>query len=151
MIDRKFVGWRSEPHVVEVDKSMIRNFAQAIGSDDALYRDEAAAQAAGYRSLLAPPSFAFTLYLMDGKPSFWRIREMGAVLGRGYHGETAFEHHAPICAGDHIRCESVISEIVDKKNGAMTLITETSRFTNQFGEHVADMRNVFIVINGTRT
>ena len=150
MIDRdRFLGWRTPPHRVEIDKSMIRRFAQAIGSQDPLHHHEAAARAAGYRGLLAPPTFAFSIYLMDGKPTFWRMREMGAVLGRGYHGETAFDYQAPICAGDVVDCESVISDISDKKGGAMTLVTETSRLSDSRGELLVALRNVFIIVNGS--
>lgn len=147
MIDRRFLGWEVPPHIVEVERQMVRNYVHAIGESDPLYFDEQVARRAGYRDLPLPPSFPFTLYLMDGKPSFWRVEQMGAVIGTGYHGEVEFHYHAVICAGDRIECRTRVSDISDRKNGQLTLITESTRFVNQHGQHVADMRNVFVVVN----
>ena len=54
-IDLSLVGTLSEPFEVEIEKSEIRKFAEAIGDTNPLYRDEAYARSKGYASLLAPP------------------------------------------------------------------------------------------------
>ena len=68
MIDRKFIGYRTEPFTVEVEKGRLRMFAKAIGETDPIYTDEAAAQAAGYRSLPVPPTFLFCLEMEQPDP-----------------------------------------------------------------------------------
>lgn len=147
MIDRRFLGWEPPPHAVTIERQMVRAYARAIGEVRAIYFDEQVARDAGYRDLPVPPTFPFTLYLMDGRPTFWRMREMGAVIGTGYHGEVEFRYHGGICAGDRIECRTRISDITDRKNGELTMVTESTRLTNQLGEPVADMRNVFVVVN----
>ncbi len=61
MIDRKHIGLELQPLTVEIEKGRLRMFAQATGQDDPIYSDEAAARAAGYRSLPVPPTFLFSL------------------------------------------------------------------------------------------
>ena len=55
------IGHRFPPYTVEVEKQPLRLFAKAIGERAPVYTDEAAAQAEGYRSILAPPTYLFTL------------------------------------------------------------------------------------------
>ncbi len=50
---RAAVGVESEPWTLEVDKTMVRMFARAVGYTDPLFYDEAFAQSKGYRSLPA--------------------------------------------------------------------------------------------------
>jgi len=61
VLDR-FVGshFRYPDHYV-VGREKIRDFATAIGDFNPLYHDEAAAKAAGYDDIIAPPTFLTTL------------------------------------------------------------------------------------------
>ncbi len=59
MLDPAFVGRTyPRPPVYEVGREKIREFADAIRDDNPVYRDPAAAQALGYRDVIAPPTFA---------------------------------------------------------------------------------------------
>jgi acyl dehydratase len=49
MLDRSLVGRESEPVVVEVERGMIRRFAEALGDANPIYVDEAAAGARWWR------------------------------------------------------------------------------------------------------
>lgn len=51
------VGVETAPVVTEVDRSMIRRFAVAIGDDDPLYVDEAYARSTRFGGIVAPPTF----------------------------------------------------------------------------------------------
>ena len=46
-------------YIVGVEK--IRNFAEAIGDDNPIYWDRAAARAAGHADLVAPPTFGVSI------------------------------------------------------------------------------------------
>ena len=52
------VGTQYPPFTVAVERRWIRTFARAIGDDDPVAHDVAAARAAGYSDLAAPPTFA---------------------------------------------------------------------------------------------
>jgi len=72
-INREFAGRvfpASEPYQVSAVK--IAEFAAAIGDDNPLYRDEAAARAAGHPGIIAPPTFAIGIS-MAGSSAAWPI------------------------------------------------------------------------------
>jgi hypothetical protein len=94
MLDKTLIGRESEPTVVEVEKGAIRRFAEALGDANPLALDEAAAQAAGYPSLVAPPTFAVTLGWTE---RFRHSLDLGtrAVL----HGDQSFEYARPLVSG----------------------------------------------------
>jgi len=131
---------------MEIEKGRLRFFARTIGETDPIYTDEAAAKAAGYRSLPAPPTFIFAAELEAGTV-LDALRAMGVNLGRILHGEQQFTYLAPVCAGDTITVASQISDIFDKKNGALEFIVKDSTVTNQHGMPVATMRSVIVVRN----
>ena len=69
-------------------------------------------------------------------------------LGKVLHGEQRFDYHAPVCAGDTLRFESKVSDIYDKKGGALEFVVNGTKVTNQLGEHVADLHSVIVVRHG---
>lgn len=146
MIDRAHIGKKLPPAVLEIEKGRLRFFAKAIGETNPIYTDEAAAKAAGYPSLPAPPSFIFAAEL-DADTLIPAMVGMGVNLQRILHGEQQFTYHAPICAGDTITVDSTISDIYDKKNGALEFIVKDSAVTNQHGKRVADIRCILVVRN----
>jgi acyl dehydratase len=73
------------------------------------------------------------------------LREMDIPLARLLHGEQSFRYHKPVCAGDRITVRSSVSEIYDKKGGALEFVTRSSRVTNQDNELVAELRSVLVV------
>ncbi len=148
MIDKKHIGLKSAPHRVEVEKGRLRFFAKAIGETNPIYTDEEAAKAAGYASLPAPPTFVFCLEMEQPNP-FEDLETMGIDLGKLLHAEQSFRYHAPICAGDCLTFEKQVSDIYDKKGGALEFVVQDSRVKNQTGELVAELRRVIVVRNKT--
>ena len=144
MIDRDFIGWRSEPASVEVEKGQLKLFAKATGETNPVYFDEAAARAAGHRSLLAPPTFAFCLSNLAGQPYSY-LREMGVGIARLLHGERAFEYFLPYYAGDTLTLTAEIADIQSKKRGAMELVDARTDVVNQNGELCVRHRTLLIV------
>src|SRR6266511_5721929 len=95
MVDRTLIGRESEPTVHEVEKNAIRRFAEALGDPNPVYVDEIAARAAGFPSLVAPPTFAVSL---ASNERFRHSLDLGTrnIL----HGEQSFEYARPIVAGE---------------------------------------------------
>ena len=146
MIDKKHIGRISKPNTVDVEKGRLKFFAQAIGETNPIYRDEEAAIAAGYRSIPAPPTFAFSLDLEQDNP-FGDIEAMGINLGKILHAEQAFTYHVPICAGDSITLQSKVTDIYDKKGGALEFLVQEFSVKNQDDTLVAEMRRTLVVRN----
>jgi acyl dehydratase len=146
MIDRSHIGTTLRPSVLDIEKGRLRFFAEAIGETDPIYTDEAAAHAAGYPSLPAPPTFLFAAEL-DSKSVVAMLDDLGVALDRILHGEQQFTYLAPVCAGDTVTVESRISDIYARKGGALEFIVKDSTVTNQRGLRVAEMRSVIVVRN----
>jgi acyl dehydratase len=144
MIDRKWIGREIGRSVLPIEAGRLRFFAKAIGEDDPVYFDEAAAKAAGYAGLLAPPTFLFAAEL-DSGAAFRMLDEMGVPLGRILHGEQGFEYFLPAIAGDVISVRSTVKDIYEKKGGALEFIELHSEARNSAGELVARMRSVTVV------
>jgi len=147
MLDRSFIGFESKPRAVAVEKSQLRFFADATGETDPIYFDEAAARAAGHPALPAPPTFLFCLASLapDGENV---IARLGVDMGRVLHGEQSFTYGEPIHAGDTITLRTRISDIYDKRGGALDFIVQDTQATNQTGESVGAARTVIVVRNG---
>jgi acyl dehydratase len=121
----------TEPY--EVSRVKIAEFAQAIGDPNPLYHERAAAQAAGYPDVIAPPTLAILISMAD---SHRVVLDPG--LGINYamvvHGEQRFEHARPIHAGDMVTSQSTIAGIREVR-GNVLLTTRTEIRTVE-GEHV---------------
>ena len=146
MIDRRHIGKLLRPAVLDIERGRLRFFAQAIGESDPIYTDQAAARAAGYPDLPAPPTFLFAAEL-DGQSITAMLDDLGVALNRILHGEQQFTYLTPVCAGDTVTVASRVSDIYAKKGGALEFIVKDSTVTNQFGVKVAEMRSVIVVRN----
>lgn len=146
MIDKSHIGKTFPAHSIAVEAGRLRFFAEAIGETSPVYIDEAAAQAAGYHALPVPPTFLFGLEMERPDAMAWLL-DIGMNLAKILHGEQTFTYHRPACAGDVLTFDTCISDIYDKKNGALEFVVKQSRVTNQKGEHVADLKTVLVQRN----
>ena len=147
MIDKKHIGYAPPPILWDVEKGRIAFFAKVIGLTGPIHTDEAAAKAAGYRGIVAPPTFIFGAPGDSGE-TMKLIETLEIDLGKVLHGEQRFDYHAPVYAGDTLRFESEVSDIYDKKGGALEFVVNDTKVTNQLGEHVADLHAVIVVRHG---
>ncbi len=107
MVDRNALGKESKGAINEVEKGAIRRFAESLGETNPIYFEEAAARAAGYRSVVAPPTFPTTLRAASD------LRE-SLLLSPGKHliqAEQNIEYARPIVAGDKLTVTSKVAEI----------------------------------------
>ena len=146
MLDKKTIGHEFPSFTVEVEKGRLMFFAKAIGETNPIYTDESAAKETGYRGLPAPPTNPFSLDL-DGPELLPVVGMLNLDIARILHGSQEFEYHAPICAGDRITVTSRISDIFDKKGGALEFVVMESSYSNQDGDLVAQARNTLVYRN----
>jgi acyl dehydratase len=109
MLDRSLVGRESEPWTVEVERGMIRRFAEALGDPNPIYVDEAAARAAGYPALVAPPTFPAALAVNE---RFRHSLDLGTRLV--LHGEQQIEYGRPVLAGDRLTMKSKVADVLER-------------------------------------
>ena len=143
MIDKKWIGHELTPSVMTIDRSRLQFFARAIGETDPVYTDVAAAQAAGYADLPVPPTFLFGAEL-DSGASDRLVADLGIPFANLLHGEQRFTYHHPACAGDTVTVRSRITDVYDKKGGALEFVVKSSNATNQAGVLLAEMKTVLV-------
>ena len=129
----------------EVTVEAIREFADAIGDDNPLYRDENAAKQAGYPAILAPPTYLTKLNSVYG-PQILADPALGLNYALVVHGEQDYEYERPVQVGDVLIAKPRIASI-DAKGKNELLVTEAIIET-QGGEKVAIARST-IVSRGT--
>ena len=99
-LDKSFIDKTFPSFSFEVDKSKIRELAQALGDDNPIYVDDEAARAAGLPGIVAPPTFP-TLFKMWGEGgNRVLIEAMGGDPLRVLHGEEEYDYHGFIRPGD---------------------------------------------------
>jgi acyl dehydratase len=139
--DRSALGAESAPVTYDVEKGAIRKFVEAIGDEDQIYYDEKAAQAAGFRTIVAPPTFLCTFRaqeLPDLKIQFGRVR---------LNGGNEYEYYLPVYAGDTITVTAKYADVNERsgRSGKMVFVITELTFRNQHGEVVAKGRNTGIM------
>ncbi len=146
MIDKSFIGYVFSPIAIEVEKGRLRFFSKAIGNDDPIYTDEEAAKLAGHPSLPVPLTFLFCLE-MDRENPLDFLDLLNIDISRILHGEQEFICHAMAYAGDQITFSNRISDIYERKGGALEFIVIDTDAVNQRGVRVGQMRRVIAVKN----
>jgi acyl dehydratase len=117
----------------EVSRVKIADFAQAIGDRNPLYHDRAAAQAAGYPDVIAPPTFPIVV-TMAASASAIGDPGLGINYAMVVHGEQRFTYARPLHAGDVVTAQSTISGI--REVGSMTMLTTETEIKTLDGELV---------------
>jgi acyl dehydratase len=125
-LDQSFIGRTyppASPYDVGVEK--IREFAQAIGDPNPVYRDAEAARAAGYPAVIAPPTFAIIVINMHAIFTILADPTLGLDWDKVVHGDQSFAYHRPIMAGDSLVLTATIENIMSRAgNDFITVRTD---------------------------
>jgi acyl dehydratase len=120
-------------------KDNIRKFVDGIGDTNPLFRDEEYAKGTRYGSVIAPPSFVFSV--LAGVQFGWR----GLA---GYHSASDMEVYKPIRAGDKITPEEIFVGFEGPKQSSFADKTIFDYFDdlyyNEKGVLVAKVRRLVI-------
>ena len=133
-INRDYAGRvfaASEPY--EVSRVKIAEFAAAIGDANPVYRDRAAARAAGHADVIAPPTFAIVIS-MAGSGAALADPGLGLNYAMVVHGEQRFTYTRPLVAGDVVTAQVTLTEIRDA--GRNVMLTTSTAITTVTGELV---------------
>jgi N-terminal half of MaoC dehydratase len=143
-IGRSLIGIRRPDTSILVEEGQLKTFLKAIGGGT----DEDASKRAGGSSLLrAPPTYLFCLYMMSSQDSYAFWRDLGIDVGRLLHGEQGFEYFEPVHVGDRLTFSCQIAGVEDKKDGAMTVVSQIVEVKDDTGRRRAHMTIKTIVRN----
>lgn len=111
-MDQSFIGRTYPPtSTYLVGREKIREFADAIGDENPLYRDPEAARAAGYPDVIAPPTF-LTVMNLAAINQIAEDPDLGLDYARMVHGDQSFEYRRPVHAGDELQLTTKVENIM---------------------------------------
>ena len=155
MADKSKLGMEFEPYIFEVEKGKIAEFAMAIYQKDnkdqisPLYTDRDAAKKAGYKDIIAPPTFqtCFALWASGGLMPL--IQALNINLIRLLHGEEEYTYLGTIHPGDIMTGKSKVVEMYekekkDKPGKFMEFTVIETEIRNQRGELVIKSRSTLV-------
>jgi acyl dehydratase len=140
------VGTSTPPVIMTIDRGRLLLFAKAVGITDPVHVDVDAARAAGHPNLLVPPTFLFGVELERPEPFGW-LTGHGVDMGSVLHGTQSFDYLAPVHAGDEVVAESSITDVQQKKGGALTMVERQTNITRQ-GTRAARLTSVIVIRDG---
>lgn len=139
-VDPTLAGQVSQPQAGVIEPGAIRQFADAIGDANPVYRDETAARAAGYRAIPAQPTFVTRFRTSFAEAGL--DPEHSQVL----HGEQEYTYTRPLVAGDTLAVRHVIASIRQSpRAGGMAIMTFEQRLDDDTGQRVGLGKAIVIV------
>lgn len=132
-VNKDAIGKEYPPVAYEVGREKIREYAHAIGAANPVHHDREAAEAAGFRNVVAPPMFC-VVYSAPAVGPGVLDPEVGINLAAMVHGEQEFVWGEPVCAGDEITTSAKITDIYER--GGMGFYVFETVSTNQDGAEV---------------
>ena len=133
---KSMVGVEGRPFVVEVDKTTIRRFVEAVGDGNPLW------QGGQGKTMLAPP-YLFCASMISGRATW---PETPWPFKRGVDGGAEWEIFEQVKLGDTITSVTRLSDISERegRSGKMYLVTAETTHRNQTGAVVGKSRSTII-------
>jgi acyl dehydratase len=152
---KSIIGQPTGKSKVVVERGPVQHFADALLSTSPIYHDPAAAKAAGFDNIPAPPTWPFAMEFSgtfaemqpaDAPTGSPLAKVLGPLMAKGgliLHGEEEFLYHRPVQVGDVLIGDGVISDVYQKesKGRTMTFICSETKWTEEStGEPVVTAR-----------
>ncbi|MGD0275075.1 MAG: MaoC family dehydratase N-terminal domain-containing protein [Syntrophales bacterium] len=155
MADQSKKGMEFAPYTYEVEKGKIAEFAMAISQKESkaqvnpVYADAEAAKKAGYKDVIAPPTFQTCFALWGGGGLMPILQTLGINLARLLHGEEEYEYFGQIYPGDVITGKTRVADMYqkekkDKPGKFMEFTVLETEMRNQRGEVVLKSRSTLV-------
>lgn len=130
----------TEPYLVGREK--IREFAHAVQATHPTHFDVAAARAAGYDDLVAPPTFTIVVQ-QRGLDQLLADDSAGIELHRVVHGDQRFAIERPIVAGDELTVRFRVANV--RALGGNAMVSTEADILDAAGSRVATSYATLVV------
>ncbi|WTW96908.1 MaoC family dehydratase N-terminal domain-containing protein [Streptomycetaceae bacterium NBC_01309] len=138
-LDPKFIGRTYPPTApYEVGREKIREFADAIGDANPVYRDPEAAAKFGHPDVIAPVTFPIVISL-GAAEQIVMDPELGLDYSRVVHADQRFSYARPVRAGDRLVAVVTVENI--KTMAGNDIVTTRADIATVDGEHVVTARS----------
>lgn len=138
-LDPALAGHETTPEHGTITAAAVRQFAAAIGDDSAIYRDEAAARAAGFTAIPAPPTFV-TRFRVAFAEAGLDVEHVQVL-----HGEQEYRYTRPLYVGDALSVRHRVDSIRQSSKGGMAIMSFEQQCDAPSGERILTGRATVIV------
>ena len=125
-----------------VGREKVREFARAVFATSPLNFDPAAARAAGYADVVAPPTFAVVVQEQT-LAQLLADDDAGIDFSRVVHGDQRFSYARPIVAGDELTATLTVTSV--KSLGGHSMVTAETSVEAADGSHVVTAISTLVV------
>lgn len=112
-VNTSAVGKEFPPVIYAVGREKVREYASAVGETSPLHLDPAAARAAGYDDLVAPPMFAVVYQAPAVTPGMFDP-EVGINFAMLVHSGQDFRWERVVVAGEELTTRAKVAGISEK-------------------------------------
>jgi len=148
---RKRIGTEAEPIEFEIDRTLIRNFVQAVGDPNPLWLDQNYAKTTKHGGVIAPPFLLcaiMTAAIPDPQPGQVPLQVPEVSLPRKHvlDGGEEWEFFLPMRLGDTITSRSRLASVSEREGriGSMLFFVYETSYENQRGELAARCSSTMI-------
>jgi hypothetical protein len=134
MVDHELIGLELPTVHATVEAERLRTFRRVIGSADAA-------------DTSASPTYLFALEMLYADRALAFIEDLGVEMASVLHSEQFFHYHEPVRVGDRLTFTSRVSDIFEKKGGALSFVVQNTRVMRDDGAHVADVARTLVIRN----
>ena len=138
-LDSSLIGHETPSETGDITIEDIRSFADAIGDANPVFRDETAAQQAGFAYVPAMPTFITRFRVPFAEAGL--DPEHSQVL----HGEQEYTYTRPLFAGDAVTVRHRVASLRQSARGGMAIMTLEQLCDTQGGERIATGKATVIV------
>src|SRR5579875_3025381 len=139
-LDPALVGHETATQTGVITAEDVRQFADAIGDSNPIFRDPAAAQLAGYAAIPTPPTFITRFRVSFAEAGL--DPEHSQVL----HGEQEYTYIRPLVVGESLAARHRVASIRQSaRAGGMAIMTLEQLVDSASGERVATGKSIVIV------
>ena len=125
-----------------VGREKIREFSRAVFATNPINLDPAAAQAAGYADVVAPPTFPIVIQQLT-LDQLLAEPDAGIDFSRVVHGDERFSYSRPIVAGDELTGALTVTSV--KTLAGNSMVTAETVVTDAGGAHVVTAISTLVV------
>ena len=93
-----------------------------------------------------PPTFLQAI-TNDDPDKGGLLRLLNVDIGLILHGEQHYDYYAPVFVGDKITCQQKVTDMYDKKGGALWFVVSETAMKDQSGKLVAKGTGITVVRN----
>jgi acyl dehydratase len=146
MASKDLIGTVLSTGSATVTAEHIAAFARALGDENPLYLDAAAATRGPFGAIVAPPTYPIAFMTQALSGGFETFEKLGLNFMTLIHGAQDFEYVRPIRAGETLSLVGRVADVYEKQgtSGTMDFVVLETEARDAKGERVFFSRNTLI-------